>query len=110
MRRAEPRGQILVITAAALVVLLGIAALVVDLGFGVLIRRQEQNAVDPGAVAAARFIDDLTGQTIDMSMAWAAACHYARQNDFFPAAVDNGSGSTGCVPTNDPYSAELEVL
>lgn len=106
----SPSGQILVITAAAMVVLLGIAALVVDLGFGVLLRRQEQNAVDPGAIAAARFIDDVTGQSIDMPMAWEAACHYARENKFFPSATDNGSGSTGCVPANDPQGAVLEVL
>lgn len=102
------RGQILVITAAALVILLGIAALIVDLGFGVLLRRQEQNAVDPGAVAAARFIQD--DQTIWGGEAWAAACHYARQNDFFPGATDNGGGGTGCVPANDTHGAVLEVL
>jgi hypothetical protein len=110
MRTRDSSGQILVITAAALVVLLGIAALVVDLGFGVLLRRQEQNAVDPGAIAAARFIDDVTGQSIDMSNAWQAACHYARENTFFPSATDNDSGSTGCVPANDPYGAVLEVI
>lgn len=108
--RREPRGQVLVITAAALVILLGIAALVVDLGFAVLLRRQEQNAVDPGSIAAARFIDDVTGQSIDMPNAWQAACHYARQNTFFPGAIDNGSGPTGCVPANDPFDAALEVI
>lgn len=109
---AVPRGQILVIAAAALVVLLGIAALIVDLGFGVLLRRQEQNAVDPGAIAAARFIDDMTGQLdpAQMDEAEAAACYYARQNDFFPAAITNSIDSTGCVPANDPYGALLEVL
>jgi hypothetical protein len=106
----DPRGQVLVITAAALVILLGIGALVVDLGFGVLMRRQAQNAVDPGSIAAARFIDDGTGQTIDMTSAWQAACHYARQNEFFPAATSNGNGGTGCVPANDPYGAVLEVI
>ena len=53
-----PRGQVLIIGAVAMVVLLGIAALVVDLGFGWMLRRQEQNAVDPAAVAAARYIPD----------------------------------------------------
>ena len=41
----------------------GIGALVVDIGFGVMLRRQEQNAVDPAAIAAARFIDNFSGQT-----------------------------------------------
>ena len=104
------RGQVLVITAVALIIVLGIAALVVDLGFAVVLRRQEQNAVDPGAVAAARFIDDTSGQTIDMAMAWQAACHYARQNGFFPTASDNSNGGTGCVPANDPQDALLEVV
>jgi hypothetical protein len=105
-----PRGQVLVITAVAMVILLGIAALVVDLGFGVLLRRHEQNAVDPGAIAAARFIDDVSGQSIDWPNAWQAACRYARENDFFPTATDNSSGGTGCVPANDPHDAVLEVL
>jgi hypothetical protein len=107
---ADPHGQVLIVTALALVVLLGIAALVVDLGFAVLLRRQEQNAVDPGAIAAARFIDDVTGQSIDMPSAWQAACHYARQNDFFPVASDNSAGGSGCVPANDPHGAVLEVI
>ena len=106
----HPRGQIVVITALALVILLGVAALIIDLGFGVLIRRAEQNAVDPGAIAAARFIDDVTGQTIDMPMAWSSACHYARLNGFFETASDDGGGGTGCVPANDSDGAVLEVL
>jgi len=112
MRADDSRGQILVVTAAALVILLGIAALIVDLGFGVLLRRQEQNAVDPGSLAAARFIDDVTGKLdpAQMDDAEAAACYYARQNDFFPAATTDSISGTGCVPANDPYSALLEVV
>ncbi len=41
-----------------MVVMLGIAALVIDLGFSWMLRRQEQNAVDPAAVAAARYLPD----------------------------------------------------
>ena len=50
----EGRGQVLIITGAAMLVLLGIAALVVDLGFEWMLHRQEQNAADPAAIAAAR--------------------------------------------------------
>ena len=53
-----PRGQVLIIGAVAMVVLLGIAALVVDLGFSWMLRRQEQNAVDPASVAAARYLPE----------------------------------------------------
>lgn len=98
-----PRGQILIVTAVGLVVLLAIAALVIDIGFSVMLRRQEQNAADPGSLAAARFIAD--DQTIDMPKATAAACYYARMNGFFPMATDNA----GCVPANDPNQATLTV-
>lgn len=83
----EPRGQILLIVAASMIVLLGIAALVIDLGFSWMLRRQEQNAVDPASLAAARFISDpdpVTGlQSYDAVSGWTAACHYARLNGFF---------------------------
>jgi Flp pilus assembly protein TadG len=96
-------GQVLIITAVALVVLLVVAALVVDIGLSVMLRRQEQNATDPGSLAAARFIAD--DQTIDVAKATQAACYYARMNGFFTAATDN----SGCVPANDPNAATLTV-
>ena len=86
-RDSAPRGQILVMVAAGLVVLLGISALVIDLGFSWMLRRQEQNAADPAALAAARFISDpdpLTGlQSYDAMKGWQAACRYAHMNGFF---------------------------
>lgn len=91
------RGQIVVIVAFAMIVLIGIAALAIDLGFSWMLRRQEQNAADPAALAAARFISDpdpVTGlQSFDAtkgSPGWNAACSYARANGFFSA------GNTGC--------------
>lgn len=101
-------GQILVIVAAALVVLLGIGALVVDLGFSWMLRRQEQNAADPGSLAAARFIrdqDPATGaQAFDAVGAWKAACHYALLNDIFEPSNVN------CDDALDPNGAKLEVV
>ncbi len=55
---ADPRGQVLIIVAVSLIVLIAIAAIVVDLGFSWMLRRQEQNAADPASLAAARFISD----------------------------------------------------
>jgi len=94
-----------ILTAAAMVVLLGIGALVVDLGLSWMLRRHEQNAADPAALAAARFIGDqdpLTGaQSFDADKAWAAACHYAIQNGIFePSNVD-------CDPTTDGTAMEV---
>lgn len=101
------RGQVLVITAAAMLTLLAIAAIVVDLGFSWMLHRQEQNAADPGALAAARFIGDqdpLTGnQTFDAISARQAACHYAIENKVFEAS------NTGCVTALDPNGATLTV-
>jgi hypothetical protein len=83
----QPRGQILLIVAFGMVVLIGIAAIAIDLGFSWMLRRQEQNAADPAALAAARFISDpdpVSGvQSFDSMQGWDAACAYARANGFF---------------------------
>lgn len=79
------RGQILILTAAAMIVLLGVGALVVDLGMSWMLRRQEQNAVDPGAIAAARWLKDpATGKpSINWPEMHLDACGYAQMNGFF---------------------------
>ena len=76
-----PRGQVLIIGAVAMVVLLGIAALVIDLGFSWMLRRQEQNAVDPAAVAAARYLPDIPDEGWDD--VYRAACFYVKEHGFF---------------------------
>lgn len=92
------RGQVLLIVAFSMVVLLGVAALVVDLGLSWMLRRQEQNAADPAAVAAARYIEDG-----DYGAMKEAACFYAQKNGFFP-------GDDGCEDALDPANNDLEVL
>ena len=83
-RRTDPRGQVLVITAAALFVILGVAALVVDVGFSWMLRRQEQNAADPAAIAAARYLTDGTGApSWNQAAAETDACFYAQNNGLF---------------------------
>jgi hypothetical protein len=95
-------GQVLLVVAFAMAVLIGISALVIDLGFSWMLRRHEQNAADPAALAAARFIsetDPATGmQTFDDVQGWEAACHYARENAFFSPA------NTDCDPELDGTS------
>jgi hypothetical protein len=98
----RPSGQVLVIFASGLVLLLAIGALVVDLGFVFMIRRQEQNAADPGAIAAARYIRSAGGTNADMVN---AACFYAHQNGFFGGP----SSTAACVPANDSNGAVLTV-
>ena len=93
----QQRGQVLVIFAGGLVALMAIAALVVDLGFVFMIHRHEQNAADPGALAAARYIR-YPGPAADTTRMFQAACFYARQNGYFRLATDNSKppSTTGC--------------
>ena len=85
-RRRRQSGQVLVIFAGGMLTLLVIAALVIDLGFTLTIRRAEQNAADAGAIAAARYIRTGTGGTAEPAKIIQAACFYAEQNGFFPGA------------------------
>jgi Putative Flp pilus-assembly TadE/G-like len=107
-RGSSAHGQILIMTAAAMIVLILIAALVIDVGFSWMLRRQEQNAADPAALAAARFVsepDPVTGvQTFDSTQGFAAACTYALNNGIFDPS------NTGCDPSLDPSSASLQVI
>ena len=96
-----PKGQLLVIVAFGMVTLIAIAALVIDLGMSWMVRRQEQNAADPAAVAAARYIPD--GDTAaTRSKMNVAACFYAQQNGFF------NSDDTSCTAAR--ASQNLQVL
>src|SRR4051812_1235095 len=83
--RNNEGGQVLLIFAGGLIALLAIAALVVDLGFTFMTRRHEQNAVDPAAIAAARYIRANGGA--DVGGMWSAACFYALKNDFLPVQI-----------------------
>lgn len=89
-------GQILVVVAGGMVLFLAIAALVVDLGFVFMLRRQEQNAADPGAIAAARYIP-----SADRAAMWSAACFMASQNGFTPRRSDNNASCVAGVPADD---------
>jgi hypothetical protein len=105
-RTRDDRGQVLIITAVALIILLVIAALVIDLGFSWMLLRQEQNAADPGSVAAARFITypNPNGPPVyDAASARIAACAYAISNGIFEAS------NTTCDSALDPNHATLTV-
>lgn len=99
------RGQVLVITAAAMMVLIAVAALAIDLGFSWMLRRQEQNAADAAAIAAARHI---TSTGIDMSAAEDDACFYAQQNGFFETDPNCASAlASGALDVNYPPEGGL---
>lgn len=99
----NPRGQILIVAAAAMVVLVGIAAIVMDLGMSWMLHRQEQNAADPGAIAAAQWVP--SGNQANMN---AEACFYAHQNGFFVS--DAGCAialASGDLDVNSPPSSAM---
>ena len=91
----------MIIVAFSMIVLLGIAAIVVDLGMSWILRRQEQNAADPGAIAAARYIEEGDSPATRAKMN-TAACFYAQQNDFFSG--DNATCDAARA------SSDLQVL
>ena len=98
------RGQVLVIFAGGLIALFAIAAIVVDLGFGFITRRMEQNVVDPGAIAAARWIPAVYDGTASVADMRRSACSVARQNGLFQAALTNDD----CTVVDLIYSGEDE--
>src|SRR4051794_39320547 len=101
-RKASDRGQVLVIFAGGLVAIMAIAALVIDIGFVLVDRREEQNVADSAAIAAARFIRATGGTYTDMVN---AACSVAHHNGLF-----GGEASTAaCTAANDPRGTSLTV-
>jgi Flp pilus assembly protein TadG len=102
--RPHQAGQVLVIFAGGLLLFLAIVALVIDLGMVFMLHRQEQNATDPGAVAAARYVPAaMAGDPAARASMWTAACFYASQNGFTSARADNGAS---CV-TGQPADGSI---
>ncbi len=111
-RTKNERGQVLVVFAGSLVMLIAIAAIVLDLGSVWMMKRHEQDAADPGAVAAARYIrDPANGGNPSEPKMWTAACAYALQNGFNPVRSDttalcdsSGSSDESSITVNYPPS------
>jgi hypothetical protein len=83
-RREEPRGQILVIVAGGMVVLLMAVGLVIDTGLGFVVRRDAQNVADLASLAGTKVIAD----------------HYTdggRAGADVYAALDTNASENGCT-------------
>jgi hypothetical protein len=90
-RRANDKGQALVMATLSLTVVLGITGLVVDLGIGRYTRRVAQAAADAAALAAASQALTSTGQTA------APACGQNVQCQSIAACPSTGSLQNGCL-------------
>jgi Flp pilus assembly protein TadG len=106
-RRAVGRGDdgvSLILVALSLVAILGIVAVVVDLGNARQVRRGEQSGVDAAALAAARDLpvksDNTTTRTTKQSQARNTAMIYAVHNLVSPTATPPTCGnSVTCTGT-----------
>ena len=88
--RSRQRGNIAMLLAIILPLLLGFGALVIDLGHGWQVRNQQQNAVDSAALAGVRDLDGTSGQ---FNTAIASAVYYAGLNSANNAQVSVPSGN-----------------
>jgi hypothetical protein len=91
------QGAILAITAILLVVLIGIAALALDIGRVLVLRTEMQNAADSAALAAARELD---GQSGAVARAMAAARDLLIHEGHHAKAAEllGGSMASGATP------------
>ncbi|HEX6699972.1 MAG TPA: pilus assembly protein TadG-related protein [Gaiellaceae bacterium] len=97
-RRAE-RGQSLVLTVVVLASLLGMAALVLDVGSWYRAKRQLQSTADAAALAGAQALPDTPGNATSLAM------NYAAKNTP-DLATNDVSVSTNIVP-NDRISVHV---
>ncbi|MFN8025855.1 MAG: pilus assembly protein TadG-related protein [Acidimicrobiia bacterium] len=95
-RAEEERGAVAVMVAIMLTVMLGICALVVDLGNARQQRRAAQNSADAAALAAGETVEAGNG-TIDWNAVVAQVKKYALVNDGIPTSAWNGCTDSGAL-------------
>jgi hypothetical protein len=103
-RRHAQRGQVVPLVALALTVLLGAAALAVDVGYWRYQERLQQSAADSAAIAGASEI------SLGAAYVTAAAAHDATMNGF----TDDGGASVNVTvnypPASGPYNANANAV
>lgn len=101
MPRGDDTGAAAVIVALSLVVLLGIGALAVDIGYYLVQRGKAQTAADAAALAAASYLPD------DTSRARAAATDFATRN--LPGSTTTFTDGGATNPNNAVVTVSVEV-
>ncbi len=105
VRRRDESGQSLILFALGLAVLLGMAAMTIDVGLAYVARRDMQNAADAAALAGADAI--LEGQS--SVLAANAARDLALQNGYDNAAADV-TVTINVPPTSGPHSGDSDFI
>ncbi len=98
----EERGQIAILFALLFMVILGLAAIVLDFGNLYLTRRRAQNAADAAALAGARELPDPTCFVDPLCPARSAALQYTALNGFT-------GGSDGVTVTTQVFTKYYEA-
>jgi hypothetical protein len=92
----EESGAVLILTVIVLVVMLGLSALVIDIGYAKSQKRDLQNAADASALGAAQNLADALGpNSADVEAQTLGTTNYTKQA--LPWAT-----SPSCTPANDP--------
>lgn len=103
-RRSDERGAVAIILALLLIVLVGFAALVVDLGQIIIVRSELQNASDAGALAG---VVDLVYS--GSSAAQTTAVSYSTQSSNFHLAQPTPAADAVNVNVVGPESLSVQV-
>ncbi len=105
VKRRDETGQTLILFALGLAVLLGMAALTIDVGLAYVARRDMQNATDAAALAGADVL--LEGQSL--GLAKKAARDLALQNGYDNAAADV-TVTINIPPISGPHSGDSQFV
>ncbi len=87
----QAKGQVLIVVALSLVVLIGAVGLAIDSGLGFIVRSKLNSAVDAASIAAARSVTQGVGEAAQRASAQAAARKFFAAN--FP------TGYLGATPS-----------
>ena len=106
-RGRDERGAVLVIMSLLLVVLLGIAALAVDLGYAYEQRRHVQNSADAAALGAAQDLPNLTTTEADaksLSQTNLPSGSFPWSSCTDPGSLGVNSADTSCVSYDSSFT------
>ena len=109
-KRKSESGQVMVLAAGAMILIIGVAALAVDLGFLYATRRNMQTAADAAAIAGSNALERQCGTTADCTCDSVKACSAAgtdvAQLNGISASAPNSPTITVATattrPANDP--------